>query len=55
MYLADYNTQELPNEHDAVGVEHLKIAPIKLDDLKAKVQDELREVNLGTIEDPRVT
>lgn len=31
------------------------MALAKLDDLKAEVQDDLREVNLGTIEDPWVT
>lgn len=52
MYLVDCSTQVLPYEHGVVGVEQLRTAPTKLDDLKAEVQDELREVNLGTIEDP---
>lgn len=29
--------------------------PAKLDDLKAEVQDDLKEVNLGSTEDPRIT
>lgn len=31
------------------------MALTKLDDLKAKVQDNLREINLSTTEDPHVT
>lgn len=54
MYLVEYRTQELLYKHEAIGVEQLRTAPAKLDDLKAKVQDYLREVNLGTTEDPRI-
>lgn len=52
MYLIECSTQELPYELEAIRVEQLRTAPTKLDDLKAEVQDDLREVNLGTTEDP---
>lgn len=55
IYLAECSTQELPYEHEAIGVEQLRMAHAKLDNLKAEVQDYLRVVNLGTIEDTRVT
>lgn len=34
MYLTECNTQELCYEHDVVGVEQLRTAPAKLNDLK---------------------
>lgn len=34
-------------------LEDLQLAPAKLDDLRADVQDELLEVNLGTEDEPR--
>lgn len=55
MYLIECSTQEFPYKHEAIGVEQLRTAPAKLDDSKAEVQDDLREVNLGTTEDPPVT
>lgn len=55
MYLTECTTQESPHEHAVIRVKQLRTALAKLDDLKVKVQDDLREVNLGTTEDPSVT
>ncbi|GKV46004.1 hypothetical protein SLEP1_g53027 [Rubroshorea leprosula] len=40
---------------DQITLEELDLAPAKLDDLKAEVQDPLEEVNLGTEVDPKIT
>ncbi|GKV36311.1 hypothetical protein SLEP1_g44457 [Rubroshorea leprosula] len=40
---------------DGVTMEELDLAPTKLDDLRADVQDPLKEVNLGTKAEPRIT
>ncbi|GKV07170.1 hypothetical protein SLEP1_g18971 [Rubroshorea leprosula] len=40
---------------DGVRMEELDLAPAKLDDLRADVQDPLKEVNLGTEAEPRIT
>ncbi|GKV12331.1 hypothetical protein SLEP1_g23488 [Rubroshorea leprosula] len=40
---------------DQITLEELDLAPAKLDDLKAEVQDPLEEVNLGTETDPKIT
>ncbi|GKV34835.1 hypothetical protein SLEP1_g43177 [Rubroshorea leprosula] len=40
---------------DQITLEELDLAPAKLDDLKAEVQDPLEEVNLGTEADPKIT
>ncbi|GKV18516.1 hypothetical protein SLEP1_g28883 [Rubroshorea leprosula] len=40
---------------DQITLEELDMAPAKLDDLKAEVQDPLEEVNLGTEADPKIT
>ncbi|GKV11259.1 hypothetical protein SLEP1_g22525 [Rubroshorea leprosula] len=40
---------------DGVTMEELDLAPVKLDDLRVDVQDPLKEVNLGTEAEPRIT
>ncbi|GKV12333.1 hypothetical protein SLEP1_g23490 [Rubroshorea leprosula] len=40
---------------DQITLEELDLAPTKLDDLKAEVQDPLKEVNLGTETDSKIT
>lgn len=36
-------------------IEDLEAAPAKMDDIRAEVQDPLKEINLGTTEQPRLT
>jgi hypothetical protein len=43
------------NGQGSMGQEQISTHPIRMDDIKEKVQDPLVEVNLGTKEDPRVT
>ncbi|GKV49877.1 hypothetical protein SLEP1_g56600 [Rubroshorea leprosula] len=43
------------DQGDEVTLEELDLAPAKLDDLKAEVQDSLEEINLGSKSEPRVT
>lgn len=45
----------LPVEFKAIRVKELSMAPTKLDDLKAKVHDDLKDVNLGLIENQHIT
>ncbi|GKV27610.1 hypothetical protein SLEP1_g36766 [Rubroshorea leprosula] len=40
---------------DEITLEELDLAPAKLDDLKAEVQDPLEEINLGSESEPKVT
>lgn len=40
---------------DTIKMSDLEAAPAKLDDLKAEVQDPLKEINLGTEEEHRPT
>ncbi|XP_059668842.1 uncharacterized protein LOC132313924 [Cornus florida] len=47
--------EDTEDKLDAIQLTDLKVAPTKLDDLKAEVQDPLLEVNLGTKQDPRPT
>ncbi|GKV39784.1 hypothetical protein SLEP1_g47502 [Rubroshorea leprosula] len=59
--LAKYVVDEVVHEGeedihtDGVTMEELDLAPAKLDDLRADVQDPLKEVNLGTEAEPRIT
>lgn len=43
MYLTECITSKSPYELEAIRVKQLSMAPTKLDDLKAKVQDDLRK------------
>ncbi|XP_059630454.1 uncharacterized protein LOC132273511 [Cornus florida] len=47
--------EDTEDKLDAIQLTDLKAAPMKLDDLKAEVQDPLLELNLGTEQDPRPT
>ncbi|GKV53168.1 hypothetical protein SLEP1_g59706 [Rubroshorea leprosula] len=59
--LAKYVVDEVVHEGekdthtDGITMEELDLAPAKLDDLRADVQDPLKEVNLGTEAEPRIT
>ncbi|GKU99938.1 hypothetical protein SLEP1_g12712 [Rubroshorea leprosula] len=59
--LAKYVVDEVVHEGeedthtDGVTMEELDLAPVKLDDLRADVQDPLKEVNLGTEAEPCIT
>ncbi|GKU89741.1 hypothetical protein SLEP1_g3839 [Rubroshorea leprosula] len=64
-YFAERNTEanlsevvhegEEDTHTDGVTMEELDLAPEKLDHLRADVQDPLKEVNLGTEAEPRIT
>ncbi|GKV43692.1 hypothetical protein SLEP1_g50953 [Rubroshorea leprosula] len=43
------------DQDDEITLEELDLAPAKLDDLKAEVQDPLEEINLGSESEPKVT
>ncbi|GKV05136.1 hypothetical protein SLEP1_g17178 [Rubroshorea leprosula] len=43
------------DQGDEITLEELDLAPAKLDDLKAEVQDLLEEINLGSESEPKVT
>ncbi|GKV33401.1 hypothetical protein SLEP1_g41920 [Rubroshorea leprosula] len=63
-YFAERNTEanlsevvhegEKDTHTDGVTMKELDLAPAKLDDLRADVQDPLKEVNLGTEAEPRI-
>lgn len=55
MYLVECITPKGPCEPKAIGVKELSTAPTKLDDSKAEVQDDLREINLSSTENLWVT
>ncbi|GKV13619.1 hypothetical protein SLEP1_g24610 [Rubroshorea leprosula] len=46
---------EEADQGDEITLEELDLAPAKLDDLKAEVQDPLEEINLGSKSEPKVT
>ncbi|GKV17141.1 hypothetical protein SLEP1_g27682 [Rubroshorea leprosula] len=46
---------EEADQGDKITLEELDLAPVKLDDLKAEVQDPLKEINLGSESEPKVT
>ncbi|GKV17163.1 hypothetical protein SLEP1_g27699 [Rubroshorea leprosula] len=46
---------EEADQGDEITLEELDLAPAKLDDLKAEVQDPLEEINLGSENEPKVT
>lgn len=46
---------ESVGKEDEIELAELDMAPAKLDDLKAEVQDALEEINLGTESDRKVT
>lgn len=50
MYFVECATTQETPRLDAIGLDELEIAPTKLYDLKAEVQDLLKEVNFGTTE-----
>lgn len=52
MYLTECISLEDTNEHEVIGVKELNMPLAKLDDLKAEVQDDLKELNLGSTEAP---
>ncbi|GKV12837.1 hypothetical protein SLEP1_g23931 [Rubroshorea leprosula] len=64
-YFAERNTEpnlsevvhegEEDTHTDGITMEELDLAPAKLDDLRANVQDPLKKVNLGTEAEPRIT
>ena len=40
---------------EEIQIEDLEQAPLKMEDNKPQVHDSMEEVNLGTVEEPRIT
>ena len=47
--------EELDEEEEEIQIEDLKQAPLKMEDNKPQVHDPMEEVNLDTVEQPRIT
>ena len=47
--------EELDEEKEEIQIEDLEQAPSKMEDNKPQVHDPMEEVNLGTVEEPRIT
>ena len=47
--------EELDEEDEEIHIEDLEQAPPKMEDKNPQVHDHMEEVNLGTMEEPRIT
>ena len=46
---------ELVEDEEAIQIEDLEKSPPKMEDNKPQVHDHMKEVNLGTMEEPKIT
>ena len=49
------NEAELDEKDEEIQIKDLEQAPPKMEDNKLRVHDPMEEVNLGTVEEPRIT